>query len=220
MMVHHFVLLLTPPPPFIVEEVQDHVRHGDISILYEKYSQTIDMDCIDTADCRTKSDFMDQVCKFVCASLNSRDPVNPKLGVLLGGVTFSEDGDSFVVSGFLDEKSREAIKKQFSRVLQSTVSVLEEERKTQLSQDELGLVSLDITKCQDSFIALITVQPSWHVCTKRVYCCCFKDGSGKPKNPEVYRRSAEATVRLKHKIRVTELQNVLNNGYDSYSGRK
>ena len=164
------------------------------------------------------SDFMDGVCRFVCAVLNSRD--TKRVGVFLGGVKEVEsEGQPYSVEGVaFDEAVMKSIQQQFTRrlatVLRSRVGDLEKELTgEELSQATLKFVDSPRTseRCRCR-IALLVVEPNLEVCKNRMYVCQFRDSTGGVQT-ECYKRLEGETVHIRQQKKITALKNFLNQNF-------
>ena len=163
------------------------------------------------------SDFVDAVCRFVCAVLNTRD--SKKVGVFLGGVMETDsEKQPFAVEGLkFDEKAKRTIQQQFGRRLATVLHAQVNDQKKGLTTEELNQVNLKFVsvpcvsghhdQCQ---VALVTVVPNSKVCKNHMYVCQFRDPSGRAQ-AECYKRLEGETVHIRQQKKITALKNYLNN---------
>ena len=186
--------------------IERHVSDGKVDVLCNKHDDKIDFGCSMEGN---KSDFMDDVCRFVCGVLNTRD--SEKVGVFVGGVREPESEDeAYLVEGVkFNENGRRSIEQNYTRKLKEVIHVHSRVRE-ELTPEELHLVHLKfVESLNKSQLALVTVTPGRAVCKGRTYVCQFRDGSGRAK-PECYVRRDGETVHLRQPKKITDLSNKLN----------
>ena len=209
--------------------VRDAISQGDIGSLFEKFENEVDADILSEADCETKSVFMENVCRFSTACLNSRD--SGKIGILLAGVSMEYSGDKpYAVCGFRLLDVQEAIRGSFHRLLEKSMSVREVGGSggTRPSCEDLKrMIQLDFVTptCTDSSsagsgsrktVAVITVVPEGDICKNRLYHCRFvEEKSGRSGPLELWKRSEGSTVSVKPN-KVQHLVTTLNTAYERF----
>ena len=190
------------------------VTRGDIESLSHKHANLIDFEC--TTETGNTSDFMDEVCRFACAVLNSRD--SKKIGVLLGGVSEPEDDqDKYGVEGVnFEHNGRQTIEQQYKRRLSTVLRAQNDDRGSELTFEELKLVQLKFVNMPHSKggrncpVALVTVVPDSKVCGNRLYMCQFRDSGGRVVC-KCYKRLEGESVHIRQQKKITGLKQVLNN---------
>ncbi len=201
------------------------VARGAVASLFEKFEGEVDLDIVSEADCRDKSDFMDEVSKFVVGSFNSRG--SGKMSILLAGV--SVDGTEAVITGLpscFDVPKLAAVRNRFHDIIKSKVkSRTGTSVEEQLTSAELALVKFDVVSIPTSSgppraqpttdvkqVVIVAVSSDWGVCRNKLYQCRFVDASGRPKPLEVFKRSEGGTVSVRmHKLK--QLESELNSAF-------
>ncbi len=202
------------------------MSQGAVGALFDKFEGEVDVDIVAESDLRDKDTFMDEVSRFIVGSLNSRD--SGKLGVLLAGVTIDEP---FTITGLptcFDGPRVAAVRDRFHHILRSKVrSRTAKPTDDQLTPAELSLVKFEIVSVSPSpggvsrtmepkEVVLVSLTPDWRTCKNRLYQCRFVDGSGRPKAPEVFKRSEGGTIPVRMQ-KVKQLENILNNAFAKLS---
>ena len=202
--------------------VRGLVVKGSFQILCTKHEEDFDIDCVPVDLCKNKSDFMDAVSKFVCATLNSRD--GDKIGVLLGGVECDETG--LKCTDFkLSTDCRAVIINRFHDLLRSSLRLVSGETTEPVDINHLkDMVSIEFStsspspaqaakSCDNNTVAVVFVTPSWSLCRNTRYVCQFKNPKGVGSKPiECYQRALGETLFVKpHKL--VALENTLNNSW-------
>ena len=196
-------------------KIEEFVTSGNIDSLSVKYDNVIDLEC--TME-KNSSDFMDGVCRFVCAVLNTRD--TERVGVLLNGVkeTDSERQPYCVEGVAFNEDIIRSIQQQFTRRLATVLHARVGDLEKELTAEELSQVTLKFVdspqmsehcKCR---VALLMVEPNLEMCGNRMYVCQFRDSSGRAQT-ECYKRLEGETVHIRQQKKIAALKNFLNQNY-------
>ena len=191
------------------------VTSGDIDTLSEKYDNVIDLEFTTEGN---SSNFMDEVCRFVCAVLNTRD--SKKMGVFLGGVRETElERQPYCVEGVtFDEMVIRNIQQQFLRRLATVLRARVGDQDKELTAEELNQTKLKFVdqpqtlehrKC---LVALLTVEPSLEVCKNHMYMCQFRDSSSRAQT-ECYKRLEGETVHIRQQKKIAVLKSLLYQNY-------
>ena len=160
---------------------------------------------------------MDEVCRFSCAVLNSRD--SKKIGVLIGGVRELAEGPvAYSVEGVkFDDKGRQTIEQQYIRRLMTVLRAQGDGPERQLTPDELKdvvrLEFVDVPRLKENpacSVAVVTVVPSREICKNHMYVCQFRDSDGRPQS-ECYKRLEGESVHIRQQKKITALKQQLNN---------
>ena len=209
---------------FTAARVRDAISQGDINSLFEKFENEVDVDIVPEADCENKSVFMDAVCRFSTACLNSRD--SGKIGILLAGINVDYSRDQpYAICGFQLLNVEGAIKDRVHQVLERSMSVREgkESAGTRPSCEELKrlvhlefITPVDSSRAKLKTIVVVIVEPDWGICKNKLYRCRIVDDNGRSKPLEIWKRSEGGTVPVRPN-KVPQLENVLNNAYEDYS---
>ena len=196
---------------FIAAKIEELVTSGNIDCLSVKYDNVIDLEC--TME-ENSSNFMDNVCRFVCAVLNTRD--SKRWGVLLCGVKETDsDRQPYCVGVVFNEAVMRSIQQKFTQRLATVLRVRVGDLEKKLTAEELSQATLKFinlpqtSQCCKCCVALLMVEPNLEVCKNHMYVCQFRDLSGRAQT-ECYKRLEGETVHIRQQRKITELKNILN----------
>ena len=159
--------------------------------------------------------FMDDVCRFVCAVLNTR--YSKRVGVLFGGVKETDsDRQPYTVEGVaFDEVVMRSIQQKLTQKLATILRVRVGDLEKELTVEEISQATLKFVdslqtsqhcKCR---VALLMVEPNLEVCKNHMYVCQFRDSSDRTQT-KCYKRLEGETVHICQQKNIATLKNLLN----------